>query len=226
MHQVKTYSSEIVIPYPTDPFRGMPSHNDGDGGCICFICGKSMDRGETSICVSRRWETSGGREGTKKVKVIDAMASLQVCRPCTLLSAHHELRWVHKPKLVDLEIRGFYTYARLLADAIARMKSDTRVREASARGFLAGVSDFSIALDITGLLGGTYNANTISMINDDHCYNCHDIINFNKPYLVIEISMDTPTSNGITQSNIVPLGRYCNECSRQLFPLPLWSHLW
>jgi len=221
-YQVERRSAEITITYPAIPFVGTLSHHDGDGGYVCFICGKSMDRGESFICVSRRWETSGDREGTKKV--IEAMASLQVCRPCTFLSAHHELRWVHKPKLVDLEICGFYTYARLLADAIARMKSDTRVREASARGFLAGVSDFSIALDITGLLGGTYNANPISMINDDHCYNCHDIINFNKPYLMIEIRVDTPTSNGIRQSNVMPLGRYCNECSRNL--LPLCDHLW
>jgi hypothetical protein len=104
------------------------------------------------------------------------------------------------------------------------MKSDTRVREASVRGFLAGASDFSIALDITGLLGGTYKAKAIGVITDDHCHNCHDTINFNKPYLMIEITVDTTTSNGTTQSNVVPLGKYCNECSVQL--LPLCDHLW
>jgi len=224
VHQVESRRAEITIMYPSAPFVGIPSHNggDGDGGYVCFICDKSMDKGESFICVSRRWETSEDREGTKNV--IDAMASLQVCRQCTLLSAHHELRWVHKPKLVDLEVCGFYMYTRLLADAIARIRSDTRAREASVRGFLAGASDFSIALDTTGLLGGTYNPNAISIITNDQCYNCRNIININKPHLVIEITVDTPTSSGITQSNVMLLGKYCNECSGQL--LPLCDHLW
>ena len=223
-HQIKRRRAEITITYPAIPFADIPNHNDGngDGGFACFICGKPMDRGEAFICVSRRWETSKDREGS--TKVIDATASLQVCRQCTFLAAHHELRWAHKPRLVDLEIRGFYTYARLLADAIARMESDTCVREASAQGFLVSVSDSPIALDITGLLGGTYNVNPLSIIPDDHCHNCQDVIGFNKPYLVIEITVDTPTSNGIRQSNVMPLGRYCNGCSRKL--LPLCDHLW
>jgi len=223
-HQIERRHVEITITYPTTPFGGIASHNDGDGhgGFACFICDRSMDRGESFICISRRLEILQDREGSRKV--IDAMASLQVCRECTLLSAHHRLNWAHKPKLVELEICGFYTYARLLSDAIVRMKFDTHVAKVTAQSFLADASYFSITPDRTGLLGGQYNANPISIMADEQCYECHDIISFNKPYMMIEVGIDTPRSTGITQSNVLPLGRYCNKCSWKL--LPLYDHLW
>jgi len=216
-HQVEWHLAEITMAYPAIRFEDTPSQNDGDsdGGFVCFMCGRSMDRGEPFICVSRRLEAFEDREGTRRV--IDAMASLQVCRRCTFLSAHHELRWAHKPKLTELEIWGFHIYARLLADAVARAKSDTRVEEVLARAFVADVSYFSITLDAVALLGGAYKANRISTITARQCRNCHDTVDFNKPHLVIEITTDRPTSNGITQSNVMPLGRYCNKCSRKLF---------
>lgn len=212
-------SAELLVAYPATPFDGAPSENGGDGDwrCVCFVCGRTADRGEALICVARRLERLPVREG--KTEVIEAVATLQACWQCTQLSAHREFGWVHKPRLTDLELGGFYTYARLLAGAVARTRSDTRVRRVSDLGSVADASHAPVAQDATSLLGGRYNASPIIVTAGDCCRYCLNVVDVDKPYLVIEASVDRPGRCGVTQSSVLQLGRYCNECRKRLFPV-------
>ncbi len=126
-NQVREHRREITTIYPAPTFMEIPSGGDGDGGFVCFICGRAMDRGEPFTSVSRLLETCGG--GEAKPSIIEVVASLQVCLACSLLSGHHRLEWAHKPKVAEFEICGFRAYARLLAETISRRTSDTRVQE-------------------------------------------------------------------------------------------------
>ena len=222
-NKVQPGISEITITYPGFPFEGIFSGGgDGDGGYVCFLCGRGMERGESFTCVSRLLETWEGSEA--KPSVIEAVASLQVCLPCTLLSAHHRLKWTHNPRLTEVEVQAFQAYARLLAETISRTKSDTRIQKETAENLLGDAPYFPVELDRVALLGGTYHGNPVSIISDGRCLRCHDTINPSKPHIAFEISVDTPRRDGMTKSYIWRLGGYCPECSKQL--LPLCDRLW
>ena len=220
--RVRHDTSEIVITYPQLPLDGIFSGGgDGDGGYVCFICGKAMDRGGAFTCMSRLLETCEDSE--VKPGVIDATTSLQVCLPCTLLSAHHRLKWAHNPKLTRFEICGFYTYARLLTETISQRRSDTQVQNE----FLQHLVDspyLPVELDRAALLGGVHSHSPISIVTEAQCQMCQAIIKFGKPHVMFEISIDTPRRDGMTKSCIWRLGGYCSECSKQL--LPLCDRLW
>jgi len=219
--QVRHGNSEITVSYPTFPFDGIFS-GDGDGGCVCFICDRTMDRGEPFTCASRLLQIY--QDSQSKPSVIDATASLQVCLPCTLLSARHRLRWATKPKLTKIEVQAFYVYARLLEETISRAKSDTRVQHEIAENLLWDAPYFFIELDRVNLLGGTYHHNPVCIITDDQCQRCYSAIDSTKPHIAFQISIDTPRVYGISQSNIWRLAKYCDECSNEL--LPLDRRLW
>jgi len=219
--QVQPGISEITITYPGFPFDGIFS-GGGDGGYVCFICGRAMDRGEAFTCVSRLLETCEGSEG--KPSVIEAVASLQVCLPCTLLSAHHGLKWAHNPKLTGVEIYGFYTYARLLTETINRRTSDTQVQSEFLQYLLEGSPYLPVELDRAALLGGTYCSGPVGIGTDRRCHRCYDSISFRKPHITFEISIHIPRSQVMEPSNTWRFCRYCAECSNEL--LPLCDRLW
>ena len=223
-NQVRQHRGEMTTIYPLPPLMDIPSggDGDGDGGFACFICGRAMDRGEKFTCVSRLLEIYQDSQG--KPSVIDATASLQVCLPCTLLSARHSLRWATKPKLTEIEAGAFYVYARLLAATISNTKSDTIVPKEIAENLLRDVPYFFIGLDRAELFGGIYHYNQFGIITDDQCQRCYSAINSSKPHILFQVSIDTPGFYGISQANIWRLAKYCDDCSNRL--LPLDSRLW
>ena len=221
--QVRHGTSEITITYPRFSSDGIfGGDGDGDGGFACFICGRAMDRGEKFTCVSRLLEIYQDSQG--KPSVIDATASLQVCLPCTLLSARHSLRWTTRPRLTEIEVRGFYAYARLLAGTISRAKSDTPMPKELMGNLLWDASYSPIELDRVALLGGIHHGNPVGIITDDQCQRCYSAINSSKPHILFQVSIDTPGFYGISQANIWRLAKYCDDCSNRL--LPLDSRLW
>ena len=214
-----------TIRYPATPFEGIPadSDGDGDGGYVCFICNKTMGRGQSFISVCRLVERF--KKGSGEAEVIDEMSSVQACKRCTLLSAHHRLNWACRPrKLLEQEVCGFYVYSRLLANAVARMKSDTRVDEKLARAFLAGTSLLHVCPDTTGVSGGEYSTNPVGIGADDRCCECGRTVDRSEAHVALWIATDTPILDHITQSNRMCLGRFCSACSSSL--LPLLHHLW
>jgi hypothetical protein len=221
--QDRGHCGVITILYAEPPLIQIPEDvGDGNGGYVCFICNKTMDKGESFACVDRLLETY--ERGEVKPSVTDAVASLQVCLPCTLLSGYQRLEWATKPKLTRLEIWGFHTYARMLGETVSRNRCDTRVQPELLKRFVMDTSYLSIELDRIALLGGTREASGISMISKGHCPACHGTIDFAKPHLVFEIAIDTPWRDAMKKSNIWHLGEYCYECSKQF--LPLYSRLW
>ena len=220
--QVRHGTGETTIAYPKFPFEGIFSGDgDGDDRYVCFLCNRIMEKGEAFTCVSRLLETCEGNE--VKPSVIEAVASLQICLPCTLLSAHHRLKWVHNPKLTGFELCSFYAYTKLLAKTMGRLKSDTRVQKEFVEHLIGGIAYLPVKLDRAALQGGIHDIAPV-MITDDRCQRCYDTINSSKPHMVFEISTNIPRHKTIEQSNIWRLGKYCNECSNQL--LPLCSRLW
>jgi hypothetical protein len=219
--KVQHGTSEITITYPRFPFEGIFS-GDGDGGYVCFICGRTMERGEAFTCVARLLEICEDSE--VKLGVIEAVASLQVCLPCSLLSAHHRLKWAHNSKLTGLEICGFYAYARLLTETISRKTSDTRVQKEFLQHLLGDSPYLPVELDRAALLGGAHGGSPISIVTEAQCQRCHDTIEFGKLHVMFGISIDTPGRDGMTRSNVWRLGGYCFECSKQV--LPLCDRLW
>jgi hypothetical protein len=221
--QARGHSGVITILYPESPLiQILDGVGDGNGGYVCFICNKTMDRGESFTCVDRLLETC--ESGEAKPSVTDAVASLQVCLPCTLLSGYQRLEWATKPKLTGLEIWGFHTYARLLGEAVSRNRCDSRVQLELLKRFVNNTSYLPTELDRIALLGGTQEASAISMISKGHCLACHGTTDFAKPHVVFEIGIDTPWRDAMKKSNIWHLGEYCYECSKQF--LPLYSRLW
>ena len=219
--RIRHSTGEIAITYPQFPFDGIFG-GDGEGGYLCFICGKAMDRGDVFTCVSRLLEICEGSE--VKPSVIEAVASLQVCLPCTLLSAHHRLRWVHKPKLTGLEISGFDTYARLLAETISRRTSDTRVKEKLVGRLVKEPLCLLVELDRTTLLGGVHGDGPTSIATEAQCLGCHDTVELCQPHVALEISIDIPKQREMKKSSVWRLGLCCPECSNEL--LPLCDRLW
>ena len=151
-------------------------------------------------------------------EVIDAMAALQICIPCTCIAAHYKLRWMHKPKLTHGEIHGFYIYSQLLTRAIAQMKSDTLVEKASLKQDL--LTDLPHVLpfaNTAGISGGQHRGNPIRIISHEQCHSCYEAVGFSTPYMQIEIAVNMPTRSCIEQRNIFYAARYCNKCSKKLF---------
>ena len=75
VEQTKRDYVGMTITYPITSFDEIVHHNDGDGNAkyACFICGKSMDKGESFICISRRLEKVIDKESSRGV--IEAMAT-------------------------------------------------------------------------------------------------------------------------------------------------------
>lgn len=220
--QVRHATRRITITYPRFSFDGI-SGGDGDGGYVCFLCDRTMETGEAFICVSRLLETCEGSE--VKPRVIEAVASLQVCLPCTLLSAHHRLKWTHNPEVTGFEIRTFYTYVRLLAETISRRTSDTRTKQEELIGHLVGgTPHLPVEMDRAALLGGAHDGSPVGIVTEDQCHRCHNTIEFSKPHVMFEISIDVSRRDGMTKSNIWRLGGYCHGCSKRF--LPVCDRLW
>jgi hypothetical protein len=219
--QVRQGTSEITVSYPQFPFDGI-FRGDGVGGFVCFICGRTMDRGEPLTCVSRLLQIH--EDNQDRPSVVDAVASSQVCLPCTLLSAHHRPKWTHIPKLTGLEWCSFCIYARLLAAAMGQLKSDIRVPKEVIESLLCDVPYFFIEQNRIDLLGGVYRDKPVSIISNEQCPRCYTAIDSSKPHISFQVSIDTPRLDGISQSNIWRLAKYCDECSNGL--LPLCDRLW
>ncbi|MBM3117942.1 MAG: hypothetical protein FJ006_00060 [Chloroflexi bacterium] len=218
--QIRHGIGDITISYPKFPFDET-FNGDGGGGEICFICGKTMGEGELFTCASRLLQTC---EGDKvKPKVIEAVASLQVCLPCTLLSAYDKLQWAHKPKLTKVELYSFYAYASLLAKSITWLKSDSRVQKEFMEHLIEETDYLPVELDRADLLGGIYDS-VPAVITDGQCLRCSSAVNPSNPHIEFKIAIDIPGHKGMSSSNIWRLGEYCDQCSNQL--LPLCSRLW
>lgn len=216
---VKNKASNILFTYSSPPSIDIPDDNDsrGDGGHACFICGRSMKKGESFVCVSRYWKT--GKLDDSNVNVLDCVASIQACKSCTILSASSKQKWVDKPKLVDIEINGFYMYAKLIVEEIIHKLADTCINISSIINELEDVTVLLLNLDREILAGGIYRPSAVVLLSDDQCCSCHRKIDFNKPHLSIEIEVDTPGVDIINPSCIMPLGNYCSACARKLFHL-------
>lgn len=215
--QLKTRWMSTLIPYSVPPDVDIFTPGGGDGGgYVCFACGKSMKPGESFVCVSRLWMVS--MESRCMTKVIDAVASLQVCIPCTCIAAHHRLRWTHKSRLTYAEIHGFYIYSQLLAGAIAQMKSDTLVEKESLRQSLLADLPYTLPFANTvGISGGQYIEKSLRIPSHNQCHNCYEAVGFSAPHMQIEIAVNIPTHSGMEQRNPSYAAKYCNKCSKKLF---------
>lgn len=222
--QARRHCAAMSMLCPQPPFiQILQGAGDGNGGHVCFICDKTMDKGEPFICLDRLLEVD--EAGDAGPRVVDAGASLQVCLPCTLLSGYQRLEWATKPKLTGVEVWGFRTYARLLAESVSRNRWDTCVQQEVLKRFARSTSyHLAIKLDRIALLGGTRQGIPLNMIGKGHCLKCHGTIDFANSHLAFEIGIDTPWRNGMQRSNIWHLGEYCYKCSSQL--LPLYQRLW
>ena len=208
----------IPVTDSAPPVEDIPDHGDGDGGYVCFACGRSTNTNETFVCVSRLWLMSG--EGADFPTVIDAMASVQVCIPCTLIAARQELTWETKPKLVYSEMRGFYIYAQQLALAMARMTPDTLPGEYFLKqDILLDLPYPSFPADAYSISGGHHRVGPCQFIGSGQCHNCNRDISRTGPYMRIEIAVNTPRSESLGLSNAFSIAEYCNGCSKQLFSI-------
>ena len=221
--QAKRHRAAATELCPQPPLVEIPDgEGDGNGGYVCFICDKTIDRGEPFTCLDRLLEVyEAGEAGPR---VIDAGASLQVCLPCTLLSGYQRLEWATKLRLTTVEVWGFRIYTQLLAEAVSRNRWDTCVQQELLKRLVMNTAYLAIKLDRVALLGGTRKGVPVNMVGKGHCLRCHSTIDFAKSHVAFEIGIDTPRRNGIRRSNIWHLGEYCYECSRQ--PLPLYQRLW
>lgn len=224
MLKVKKRRGALKILCPQPPLIEIPvEEGDGDGGCVCFICDRTMGRGEPFIYLDRQLEVREAGEG--EPKVVYAGASLQACLPCTLLSgSNHRLEWASKPKLTEAEIWGFYTYARLLVEAISRNRWDTRVQRELLGRLARKASYYYLELDRVALLGGTWEDISPNVLGEGHCLRCHRSIDFSKPHVALEIAINIPWRDGLESYKPWRLGEYCCKCSCQL--LPLEERLW
>lgn len=216
---VKNKASNILFTYSAPPSIDIPDDNDsrGDGEYACFICGRSMKKGESFVCVSRYWEI--GKVDDSDGNVLDCMVSIQACKSCTILSASSKQKWVDKPKLMDIEINGFYVYAQLIVDAMIRGVADTRANISIVVSQFEDITDLPINLDRNALVGGMHRPSPVIVSGDDQCYSCYKEIDFNKPHLSIEIEVDTPGEGIISSSGLMPLGNYCGECAKEMFSI-------
>ena len=194
------------------PVEVPPDDGGGHGGYVCFACGRSTGHGEPFVCVSRLWKVSGGNESSRTM--IDAVASLQVCIPCTILASDHRLDWNGRPRLLDSEIHGYYTFARLLADAVARRLSDTKVDAQLARQ-TSLVQELSaiLSMDAVAVLGGMHQKGPVWLIEAGQCCECYEMIDSTLPNMEIEIAVNVPTPSAIELVSEFTVARYCNTCS-------------
>jgi len=208
-----------LIPYsvPPDVDIFTPS-GGGGGGYVCFACGRSTKAGEPFVCVSRLWMVS--QEDGCMTKVIDAVASLQVCIPCTRIAMHHRLRWTHESRLTYAEIHGFYIYSQLLAGAISQMKSDTLVEKESLNQDLATTKPYTLLFThAVEVAGGQYIEKPLRITSHNQCHSCYEAIDFSTPYMLIEIAVNIPTHNSIEQRSTFCAAKYCDRCSKKLFSI-------
>jgi len=185
---------------------------------FCFACGASIEGGEPFVCVSRLWHTY--KDGQAKEKIIDAIASLQVCIPCTLRASDHDLTWTSLPKLVDEEILGFYNYTQQLACVINRRFSDTKQDKELLKDALLIKELCGIRFpDPLAIMGGTHMQAPIPLIEPTQCSGCYHAMDFNLPYMEIEIAINIPTPSVIDLLNTFTAAQYCSACSSSLFPI-------
>lgn len=217
--QRETHRGWIPVSSSVPPFLESPDSGDdgrGRGGYVCFACGRSTGLGKPFVCVSRLRPELSERNARRKG---DAEASLQVCIPCALMAAHHELNWKHKPKLLHSEIHGFYLYARSLAQGIARIKSDTLAPwEALRQDSLAQIPYLLLA-DTAGIMGGHHNKNPICIMSYDQCYGCGQTIDYGLPHILIDIGVHVETPRCMDMVNRLLVAKYCEICSGELYPL-------
>lgn len=203
------------------PFAEIVDHGDGDrgpGGYVCFACGRSTESGEPFVCVSRLQQVL--QETNTQPRVLDAVASLQVCIPCTLMASNRELDWKHKPKLLHSEIHGFYLYARSLARGMAQMRSDTLApAEALRQDLLTDIPYFRSLADTIDTAGRQHKGDAIYIISCDQCHSCCQTIGLNMPHMLIEIAVNIPTPQYMDLRNTFLAAKYCDTCSKELFSL-------
>ncbi len=78
----------------------------------CFSCARAVDWGEHYICISRlqRLRSEDGED-----KIVEAMASLQVCIYCAARSQFDNLIFYKEVPLLELEEAGFHWFVKHLA---------------------------------------------------------------------------------------------------------------
>ncbi|MFC2039860.1 hypothetical protein ACFLTW_01620 [Chloroflexota bacterium] len=196
----------------------IPDDGDGKGGYCCFACGRSMNPGESFVCVSRLWQILG--DGSINTEVIDAVASLQVCIPCTLSASRINLKWTHQPQLVISEFHGFYAYASRMTDAIAGSKSDTRMDEWPSQNVPFSLGEIPIYLpDIDATTIEGHNETPIQLLVTDQCRHCFKMIDRFRPSMLIEIEINIPRHECMGIFDTLQVAQYCNDCSRQMFKI-------
>lgn len=77
----------------------------------CFSCNRAVDWGEHYICISRLRRIKSKRGDDE---IVNAMASLQVCGYCTAKALLGNITFNKEVPLLELEIAGFYWFARRL----------------------------------------------------------------------------------------------------------------
>jgi len=170
------------------------------------------------VSVSRLWLMSENADAPWQV--IDAVASLQACIDCTLKASSHKLTWQSMPKLADMEICGFYTYAGFLAQATARKLSDRRLDHGLAEQLPTLDKPLGVlqACKISDT-GGDCRKTTMRLARAGQCHHCCESIDFTLPRVLIELEVNTPMRSGMQLGNVFRVGEYCNPCSRELFPI-------
>ena len=200
------------------PVEAPPDDGGGHGGYVCFACGRSTRHGEPFVCASRLWKVC--EEGQAYQTVIDAVASLQVCIPCTIVASDHRLAWKSPPRVLRSEILGYYTFARRLAHAVARRLSDTEVnRRFLIETALMDEPEIIRSLSALGVVGGAHQTESIRLMKADQCCICDQMVDCRLPNMEIEIAVNVPTPGSIRLLSNFTVARYCNTCSTRLFPI-------
>jgi len=223
--QTSTRRHDLAIDSET-PIEAPPDDGGGHGGYVCFVCGRSTKLGEPFVCATRLWQVQVYEEGEANKRVIDAVASLQACIPCTLMASQQELAWKDRPRLLDSEIHGYYTFARRLADAVAARLSDTMVdrqflKEASLMQELGTIRSLRPLV----VAGGSNWRGLVRLIQPGQCYGCYQMIDSSLPHMEIEMAVNVPTPDSIKLFDRFAAALYCNPCSSKLFAIDGNGHM-
>jgi len=196
------------------PYIRPPEGGDGGGGWMCFACGVSVKRGAPCFVMSRLWQLPGNSEMPRSV--LDAVSSLQVCMLCTTKAGFKRLAFRHFPRLVRAETSGFYVYAQSLSSALGTWRSDTVV---SHEVFKWKLGKLRVNLDSKQRLLCESSDNHLQLVGKDQCSECGRTLSARGPEMYLEAAIHADTRSGVHVSSPWGVARYCNSCSRQLFPI-------
>lgn len=204
-----------LVSGPPPPFDAWPEDGGHGGGCVCFVCGRSVRGGAPIVIVSRLWQSSPtGEERLKEVHC--ATSSLQVCVPCTVRAADCRVRFVHTPRLVSPELAAFYCYARAFAHGLAVTRCDTQVERIIPTYNLLALPEHRL-LPPRG--SDRYLDRQLNIVGDDKCYRCGGDIRPGTSHMLIEIAVHSDFRRAVRLSNIWPVSKHCRGCSIRLLPI-------